>query len=181
MRRDTRDIVIVGAGPAGAVLAYLLARRGLDVLVLEKAALPRYKTCGGGVTLKTVQNLPFDASPVYEVQADGGILSYAGRQLLKADLGWTVAWTVMRGAFDHFLIQQAVGAGAELLEGVSVQGVELLEDRAVVHTSQGDHAARLLVGADGVNSSVARALGLLHGRRVGVAVEAVAVRTTSSM
>ena len=172
MRRDTRDIVIVGAGPAGAVLAYLLARRGLDVLVLEKAALPRYKTCGGGVTLKTVQNLPFDASPVYEVQADGGILSYAGRQLLKADLGWTVAWTVMRGAFDHFLIQQAVGAGAELYEGVSVEHVALHDDRAVVHTSHGPHAARLLVGADGVNSPVARSLGMLPERRVGVAVEA---------
>ena len=168
----TRDVIIAGAGPAGAVLAYLLARRGLDVLVLEKARLPRYKTCGGGVTLKTLQNLPFDASPVYECQAMGGILSYAGRQLLKADLGWTVAWTVMRGRFDHFLIQQAVEAGAELLEGVSLEGVELLDERVVAHTAQGDYSARLLAGADGVYSVVARSLGLLPGRRVGVAVEA---------
>ena len=168
----TRDVIIAGAGPAGAVLAYLLARRGLDVLVLEKARLPRYKTCGGGVTLKTLQNLPFDASPVYECQAMGGILSYAGRQLLKADLGWTVAWTVMRGRFDHFLIQQAVEAGAELLEGVSLEEVELLDERVVAHTAQGDYTARLLAGADGVYSVVARSLGLLPGRRVGVAVEA---------
>jgi geranylgeranyl reductase family protein len=172
MTGKTRDVIIVGAGPAGAVLAYLLARRDLDVLVLEKARLPRYKTCGGGVTLKTIQNLPFDASPVYECQAAGGILSYAGRQLLKADLGWTVAWTVMRGRFDHFLIQQAVGAGAELLEEVSVEGVDLLEERVVAHTRQGDFSARLLAGADGVNSVVADSLGMLPGRRVGVAVEA---------
>lgn len=168
----TRDVIIVGAGPAGAVLAYLLARRGLDVLVLEKARLPRYKTCGGGVTLKTLQNLPFDASPVYECQAVGGILSYAGRQLLKADLGWTVAWTVMRGRFDHFLIQQAVGVGAELIEEASVEAVEMLEERVVVHTSQGDFSARLLAGADGANSVVASSLGMLPGRRVGVAAEA---------
>jgi geranylgeranyl reductase family protein len=172
MTGRSRDVLIVGAGPAGAVLAYLLARRGLDVLVLEKASLPRYKTCGGGVTLKTLQNLPFDASPVYECQAIGGILSYAGQQLLKADLGWTVAWTVMRGRFDHFLIQQAVVAGAQLIEGVSVQGVELLEDRVVVHTGQGEYSARLLAGADGVNSTVARSSGMLPDRRVGVAVEA---------
>ena len=172
MTGKTRDVIIVGAGPAGAVLAYLLARFGLDVLVLEKANLPRYKTCGGGVTLKTLQNLPFDASPVYECQAVGGILSYAGRQLLKADLGWTVAWTVMRGRFDHFLIQQAVMAGAELIEGVAVERVTLHEDRAVAHSAQGDYAGRLLIGADGVNSEVARSLGLLPERRVGVAVEA---------
>jgi len=172
MTGKTRDVIIVGAGPAGAVLAYLLARFGLDVLVLEKATLPRYKTCGGGVTLKTLQNLPFDAGPVYECQAVGGILSYAGRQLLKADLGWTVAWTVMRGRFDHFLIQQAVMAGATLVEDVAVEGVTLHDDRVVVHSAKGDYAARLLVGADGVNSGVARSLGLLPDRRVGVAVEA---------
>ena len=172
MTGKTHDVVIVGAGPAGAVLAYLLARFGMDVLVVEKANLPRYKTCGGGVTLKTLQNLPFDANPAYECQAVGGILSYAGRQLLKADLGWTVAWTVMRGRFDHFLIQQAVLAGAKLIEGVAVEGVTLHDDRVVAHSKQGDYAGRLLVGADGVNSGVARALGLLPDRRVGVAVEA---------
>jgi geranylgeranyl reductase family protein len=172
MTDQTRDVIIVGAGPGGGLLAYLLARRGLDVLVLEKANLPRYKTCGGGVTLKTVQNLPFDASPVYECQAVGGILSYAGRQLLKADLGWTVAWTVMRGRFDHFLIQQAVNVGAQLVEGVNVESVELLADRVAVHTGRGDYSGRLLAGADGVNSIVARGLGMLPHRRVGVAVEA---------
>jgi len=168
----TWDVIIVGAGPAGAVLAYLLAKRDLDVLVLEKAHLPRYKTCGGGVTFKTVQNLPFDASPVFECKADGGILSFAGRQLLKVELGWTVAWTVMRGSFDHFLIQQAVQAGAHLEEGVGVQGVEQLSERVIVNTTQGDHSARVVVGADGVNSVVARSLGMLTDRQVGVAVEA---------
>jgi len=172
MTDQTRDVIIVGAGPAGALLAYLLARRGLDVLVLEKANLPRYKTCGGGVTLKTVQNLPFDASPVYECQAVGGILSYAGRQLLKAELGWTVAWTVMRGRFDHFLMEQAVNAGAQLVESLNVESVEMLADRVAVHTGRGDYSGRLLAGADGVNSIVARGLGMLPQRRVGMAVEA---------
>ena len=41
------DAIVVGAGPAGAVAAYELARRGLHVAVLEKHQLPRYKTCGG--------------------------------------------------------------------------------------------------------------------------------------
>jgi geranylgeranyl reductase family protein len=174
------DGIVVGAGPAGAVIAYLLARRGLNILVLEKARLPRYKTCGGGVTLKTVQNLPFDASPTFECQAVGGILSYAGRQLLKVDLGWTIAWTVMRERFDYFLIQQALQAGAWLEEGVTVEGVVQLLDRVVVHTSHGDYFSRYVAGADGVNSVVAHSLGMLPGRQAGVAVEAeVAVSPNS--
>ena len=46
----TYDVVIVGAGPAGAILAYLLAKEGVDVLILEKKTLPRYKPCAGGLT-----------------------------------------------------------------------------------------------------------------------------------
>jgi len=65
------DVIIAGAGPAGAVLAYLLTQHGLSVRVIEKAIIPRYKTCGGGLTFKAIQNLPFDASPTYEVKAAG--------------------------------------------------------------------------------------------------------------
>src|SRR5437879_1368576 len=43
------DVAVVGAGPAGATAALTLARRGLSVALLERDALPRYKTCGGGL------------------------------------------------------------------------------------------------------------------------------------
>lgn len=165
-------MIVVGAGPAGSVLAYLLARRGWQVLLLEKESLPRYKTCGGGVTLKALQNLPFDASAIFERQAVGGILTYRGEEWLRAETGWPIAWLVMRGRFDQFLAQQAVSAGASLIEGVEVTGVETGPEQVVVHTNQGDYAARLLAGADGVNSRVARSLGLLRKRRVGMAIEA---------
>lgn len=166
------DVIVVGGGPAGSVLACELAQRGLEVLILEKATLPRYKACGGGLTRKTVRNLPCDASPVFEREAAGGILSYGGRQLLKVDVRPTVAWLVMRDRFDHFLVQQAVAAGARLRDGLAVTGVEELGGRVAAHTKKGRFAARLLAGADGVRSVIARSLGLLPQRPTGVAIEA---------
>ncbi len=78
----------------------------------------------------------------------------------------------MRDRFDHYLVQQAVQAGANLLEGISVVSVEEKSDRVVVTTTQGELQAQLLAGADGVNSIVARSMGLMPDREVGVAVEA---------
>jgi geranylgeranyl reductase family protein len=170
--RQVHDVIVVGTGPAGAVLAYLLAKRGLDVLILERATLPRYKSCGGGVTWKAMQNLPFDASAVFEQKAIGGVVTFAGQQLLKVEVGWPIAWLVMRDRFDHYLVQQAVLAGARLVEGISVVDVEDRGDRIVVTTTEGELQAQLLAGADGVNSIVARSIGLMPDREVGVAVEA---------
>ena len=44
------DVIVVGAGPGGATAAYGLARSGMRTLLIDKAKLPRYKTCGGGIT-----------------------------------------------------------------------------------------------------------------------------------
>jgi flavin-dependent dehydrogenase len=60
------DVVIVGAGPAGAVLAYLPAKAGAEVLLLEKKVFPRYKACGGGLTQRALDSLPFEVDEVIE-------------------------------------------------------------------------------------------------------------------
>jgi geranylgeranyl reductase family protein len=181
VKSQVHDVIVVGTGPAGAVLAYLLAKRGLDVLILERANLPRYKSCGGGVTWKAIQNLPFDVSAVFDNKAVGGVVTYAGQQLLKVEVGWPVAWLVMRDRFDHYLVQQAIAAGARLLEGISVVSVEEKSDRVVVITNQGELQAQLLAGADGVNSIVAHSMGLIPDREVGVAVEAEIAVSPASM
>src|SRR5712691_10983602 len=62
----TVDVTVIGAGPAGALLAYLLAVRGLRVGLVEKARLPRVKPCGGGLNWKTVALLPFAIDAVVE-------------------------------------------------------------------------------------------------------------------
>src|SRR5260370_15146563 len=60
------DVAVVGAGPAGATAALTLARRGLSVALLERDALPRYKTCGGGLVGRALTLLPGDVERVIE-------------------------------------------------------------------------------------------------------------------
>jgi geranylgeranyl reductase family protein len=166
------DAVVVGSGPSGSVLAYRLARHGLKTLVLEKAPLPRYKPCAGGVPLKTIHEIPYDVLPVVESKATGGIATYMGQHTLKADLRGDFAWLVMRDKFDHFLLKKAIEAGAACLDGHQVSSVEEQADHVVVSTGRESWTAKVVIGADGVNSLVARAVGLLEHRQVGVALEA---------
>jgi len=166
------DAIVVGAGPAGAILAYLLGKSGLKVLLLEKANLPRYKTCGGGLTYKAIRDLPFDVHSTVEVEAAGGIITYHGQQWLRTEVEQPFAWLVMRDRFDHFLVQQAVNAGVELMDGVQVTGVEEEPHCILVRTTRGAFRASLLAGADGVNSIIASLAGLLLHREVGLALEA---------
>ena len=174
------DAIVVGAGPAGAILAYLLGKSGLRVLLLEKANLPRYKTCGGGLTFKAIRDLPFDVRSTVEVEAGGGIVAFRGQQLLKTEVQQPFAWLVMRDRFDHFLVQQAVNAGVQLQDGVQVTGVEEESHCILVQTTRGAFRGSLLAAADGVNSLIASLAGLLLHREVGLALEAeVSVPVTS--
>ena len=60
------DVIVVGAGPAGSTTARECAEKGMSVLLLDRAAFPRDKPCGGGVTARASDLLPFDISPVVE-------------------------------------------------------------------------------------------------------------------
>ncbi len=166
------DVIVAGAGPAGATTAYELARRGFRVLLLDKERLPRYKVCAGGVTLKTTQLLDFDLSPAYEEEISRGTCTYRGGSPITIDFGEPVGWTVMRDKFDQLIVRQAQRAGAEVLDSERVTGVEFLSGGVSVFTSRGRYSCSILVGADGANGVVARQAGLMRRRNLAAAVEA---------
>ncbi|MGA0199283.1 MAG: NAD(P)/FAD-dependent oxidoreductase, partial [Prochlorotrichaceae cyanobacterium] len=64
------DCIVVGAGPGGGSAAYHLSKRGRSVLVLEKDAFPRSKSCGGGVSPQIAQWFDFDFSPIVSQKVD---------------------------------------------------------------------------------------------------------------
>jgi geranylgeranyl reductase family protein len=167
------DVVVAGAGPAGAMCAHDLARGGARVALLEQATLPRYKPCGGGITWKTVRWLPWSIEPVVEREVRGLTVSYRLSGMRTFYANTPLAYTVMRDRFDHYLVEQAQAAGAVVLDGEAVTQVTPQPDGAGVHvaTRRRELRARVLVGADGAKGIVARSLGLQPATLRWVAME----------
>jgi len=161
------DAIVVGAGPAGSTAAYRLACAGANVLLLERAHFPRDKPCGGGVTGRAARLLPLSIEPVVEhVVAAVDLRLRYGSTFARAS-GEPLVYMTQRKRLDHFLVQKAVEAGAELREGVKVGDLEVRPSGVSVEGVEAD----VLIGADGVNGVTARALGLGGNRVVGVALE----------
>lgn len=164
----TYDVIIVGAGPAGATAAYFLGDAGIDVLVLEKERLPRYKPCGGGVSANVLSQFPFSFDSVIECRPTA--ITYAlRRRSVQVPVRTGEILMVMRDRFDAFLLSHAP---VEVATGRSATSVVEGADCAEVKTADGGSLrARHVIGADGANSVVARSLGLRRRRVLAAALE----------
>jgi geranylgeranyl reductase family protein len=157
----SREVAIIGAGPAGATLAYELLQGGLKPLILDMAIFPRIKVCAGGLTIKALKFLPPDLGPVRENEICQVQLSFnLGRAFTKA---WhqPLLYTVERQQFDAFLVERVRQAGGEFGEGERLETITPGSNgRSTLVTSKRLIAARVVVGADGARSRVARGAGL---------------------
>lgn len=149
------DVIIVGAGCAGAAAAFFLGEAGARVLVLEAQRLPRYKACGGALPQAAQALLPFSVDPVLEDQVREVSYVYRGQQV-HMDLPGPPVGMAMRDRLDAFILAQAK---AEVRDGCPVSAAEEGEEGVVVTVAggwrcQGD----FLLGADGVTSRVRRSL-----------------------
>jgi len=166
----TYDVIVIGAGPAGAVAASLTARKGLSTLLIEKEHLPRYMACGGGLTQAITKYIDFDYSATVERVVTGLTLSYKQRPEYTLCPPGLKIEMVARNRFDHRLVEEAVRTGAKLIEGIKVVAVDEEKREAAVRTEGGEtFQGRIVVGADGSNSVVAHAAGL-KGDHFGIAL-----------
>lgn len=169
------DIVIIGGGPAGSAAAVTARRAGLTVALIDKAAFPRDKLCGGLVSGRGRQVL----AEVFGTAETGAgfltarrtVFAFAGQILADFDAPRELHFT-MRRDFDQSLLHRAIVAGAEVFQGTRVAAIDPGEN--LVSSDAGRFGYGVLIGADGVNSQVARSL---FGRafdpaRIGFALEA---------
>jgi flavin-dependent dehydrogenase len=162
-RHPHYDALIVGAGPSGNMAALLLARAGWRVLLIERKKFPRAKVCGDCINPKATEfwrrhglSEAFDALP--QARPPAIHLEWLGkRQVTLPVQSQTV---VERALLDDWLLGEARNAGAEIWEETTL--LERLGKDAW-KTSRGDVQARVLIGADGRNSHVARIAGLARG------------------
>lgn len=167
------DAIVVGLGPAGSMACYTLASRGLSVLGIDKQRHPRYKSCGGCLSTKITRLFDFDISHLYEDTVYGITFTYKYRRRLDILSDQPIAHNVMRDAFDHFLVEKARSAGAEIIEGRRVAFVA--DDGKGVTVTTADGAAfkaRFLIGADGASGLVGRDLFGLTRRLSAVSITA---------
>lgn len=171
MQRQSCDVLVVGAGPAGAAAAITLARSGADVVVLDKARFPRDKCCGDGLTTLALRELeglgvPPSAAPSWFTVREAWLRSPSGYEVcLPLPRRGQFAAVTPRVELDAALVEHARGAGAEVAEGRSVAEVRTSSDGVTVVTDDGDETrARFVIAADGMWSPVRKAVGATnHG------------------
>jgi flavin-dependent dehydrogenase len=156
------DVVVIGAGPAGATAAKVLAEHGASVLLVDKQGFPRDKPCGGGITTRALRRFPY-------LQREHLIDSYSNCMHVfssslanQAHLEYAQPLIAMvrRTHFDAGLVRLAEESGAILKTGIAARRIVPEADGAQVFLEDGTTiGTSSVIVADGMGSHIARGLG----------------------
>jgi geranylgeranyl reductase family protein len=161
------DVIVAGAGPAGAIAARRLAAAGLRVLIVERFALPRQKPCGGGISTRVLSRFPFLGSALERIPTlpvSNLYLEGPSGDVFRMRSDGPAVILIRRIEFDHLLVSLAVDAGAQVLAPAAVAQATQASEHVTLTLRDGRTlSAPMVLAADGVNSVIARRLGLNPG------------------
>ncbi|MCL5075840.1 MAG: FAD-dependent oxidoreductase [Chloroflexi bacterium] len=169
---DKFDVVVVGAGPAGSIAAYLLAKEGLQVLLVERGTFPGSKNVSGGLLYSRIVNEIFpnfwEEAPVERAITAHSIVFLGEDSALAlhyTDTGAANspynAFSVLRAKFDRWLAEKAEQAGATLIPGITVDGLLVEKGRiAGIKAGPDEIPADVVIDAEGAKSLLAKEAGL---------------------
>lgn len=172
---NERDVIVVGAGPAGAMTATILAQKGHDVLLLDRYDFPRDKVCGDAVPGGAIERMwHYGMKDKIDTAVARGEFYELNKLLIVSPRGYEISaefvdstegadsYVAPRMYFDHVIQQHAIDSGAQfcvaqakepLIDDGKVVGVRVREN-GTTH----DLRAKITIGADGVTSAIARSL-----------------------
>jgi geranylgeranyl reductase len=159
MRLST-NVLVIGAGPAGATAAKVLSKNGRDVILLERN-LSFVKPCGGGLYINAFDEFGIPESIIQKKVGVIRLVSPAGKKV-DIDLKGSSLTIVGRGEFDRELRRQAEACGAKIIEGefADVSGNKQYTVEASAGIDRYEITADYIIAADGVNSRMRTALGI---------------------
>jgi geranylgeranyl reductase family protein len=158
MTTEEFDVLIVGAGPAGSFAAERLARGGASVALFDGRPEGSPKACGGGVTAKALKAWPHLLNAVGRTVDELEMYSPSGKRLhLELDEPFAI---YSRIAFDSYLRDLASDAGAKVFfEKIGLRGITQTKTGWRIRATNGNEwSGKMLVGADGANSAIAKKL-----------------------
>ncbi len=184
------EVAVIGAGPAGATAAYLLAKSGLSVLLIERGTYPGSKNVSGGLIYTEVlgQVYPgfWEEAPIerpitgHDIVLLGGDAAVAlsfRKAAVESAAPPHNAYSVLRARFDPWLAGKAEAAGATLVTGVTVDKLVIENDRVVgVQAGPDRVAANVVVDAEGTRALLlrqARLIGPFHSGEVSLGIKEV--------
>jgi geranylgeranyl reductase family protein len=146
---ETYDVIVIGAGPAGAMAAIEAAKGGLSVAIIEKNNLPRRKVCAGGLVKRAVHLIPSDI--IYPIEQQCHTIAMRTQD---TDIGFeqtreNLVTMVCRSSFDGALIKHAKALGVHVYDNTKVTAIKPSAASVSIQSTAGNMIGKYVVFAEG--------------------------------
>ena len=162
-------MTVVGAGPAGSTAAKFLSEKGVKVLLIDKSRFPRSKPCGGGLPIRVLNRFKYveDRGLIESYSFGGFAYSSSLQYTVEVHRDEPITAMILRKKFDYGLVKLAEEGGSTFMDKKSVNDIKILKDKVRIVLDDGSNVeSKIVIGADGVWSTIAQKSGLDQRRKM---------------